>query len=112
MTVYLLCGTLRLMPHRPMALVLLALVIALLVCFSSIWLVPDGQGPFSAVHGPISHLKAWRDSVRVLSSIRLLLVVAFCVVPPVSFLVGRSLRISEFAPTVFDPPFLSNVLTC
>jgi hypothetical protein len=54
------------------AFVLVAMVLALLVMASSIWLLPAGQGPFSAVNGPTSHLKAWREASRLRSCMSLL----------------------------------------
>lgn len=62
------------MPTR-LAFLLLAAALALLVCASSIWLVPYGQGPFSAFYGPASMLLASRVAARLSASIgaRLLL---------------------------------------
>ena len=77
-----------------LALILLVVFLALLVCASSIWLLPAGQGSFSAVHGPTSHLVARRNAARVLLSIRfnirLMLVAATVQAPTIVFPVGHS----------------------
>lgn len=42
------------------------LVVMVLVCVSSICLVPAGQGPFSAAHGPVTALRARRAAFRLM----------------------------------------------
>ena len=60
------------MPPR-LALTLFVAVLTLMVCASSVWLIPAGQGPFSAAYGPISIFQAQRAAARLVSCIRLTL---------------------------------------
>ena len=98
------------MPSR-LAWMLLALLVALLVCASSIWLLPAGQGPFSAVHGPASHLTPRRTAARVFSGIRLMLVAALLAVPANAFPAGRT-EILGSAPAPPNRLSLICVLSC
>ena len=88
------------MSTRP-AWMLLGIVLALLVCISSIWLLPAGEGSFSAVHGPTSPLLAWRSAIRVISCIRAILVFDLLLVAPPILWATKWLQL-------FAPPPLSN----
>jgi hypothetical protein len=44
-----------------------AVLVVMIVCMSSIWLVPTGQGSFSASHGPISALRARQAALRLMN---------------------------------------------
>ena len=70
-------GILGVMSARPALMLLLVLALILVLCTSSICLIPAGRGSFSAVHGPDSIFLARRALGRVLSFIRTSLVVAF-----------------------------------
>ena len=61
------------MPPRS-ALIFLVLLLALLLCACSVRLLPFGRGTFTAVNGRTSPLKAWREAVRILSVMRLVLI--------------------------------------
>jgi hypothetical protein len=52
-----------------LALMVFVAVLTLAVCFSSICLIPAGQGPFSAAYGPISIFQARRTAARLVSCI-------------------------------------------
>jgi hypothetical protein len=69
-------GILGAMSPRPALMLLLVVALILIVCISSIWLIPAGRGSFSAVHGPNSIFVAKRAVGRMLSFIRTTLVVA------------------------------------
>ena len=56
------------MLRQPLFLFATILVMAL-VCASSIWLIPVGHGPFPAVYGPMSALRAHRAALLLLYSI-------------------------------------------
>jgi hypothetical protein len=58
------------------AIPLLAFLVVMLLCVSSIGLVPVGQGSFSAVRGPVSALRARRAAIMLLYWIK---AIAFCV---------------------------------
>lgn len=49
------------------AFAVFAVLVVVIICASSIWLVPAGQGPFSASHGPVSALRARRAALRLMN---------------------------------------------
>lgn len=57
-------------------MLLFVIALTLAVCTSSVCLAPIGHGSFSAVHGPNSIFVAKRAAARILSSIRITLVIA------------------------------------
>jgi hypothetical protein len=97
------------MPSR-LAWTLLVLLVAALVCASSIWLLPAGQGSFSAVHGPTSHLIARRTAARVFSGIRLMLVAALLTAN--AFRALKVEFVANSAPPPSDRLSLICILTC
>jgi F0F1-type ATP synthase assembly protein I len=64
------------MPFRPATILLFAIVLALMVCASSIWLVPFGQAPFSSVYGPNSIFLAKRAAACLVACIHATLIAA------------------------------------
>jgi hypothetical protein len=99
------------MPSR-LAFMLLALVVAALVCASSIWLLPVGQGPFSAVHGPTSYLQAQRVAARVFSGIRLMLVTALLTASANAFSIGCGAFVGDSSRPPSDRRSMICILTC
>ena len=62
-----------------LSFVMLAALIVLVmacVCCLSIWHMPSGRGPFSATHGPVTALRAWRAAMSLLCSICVLVAAA------------------------------------
>jgi len=102
-------GTLDAMSSRPTLVLLFVLVLALLVCASSITLTPPGQGSFSAVHGPSSIFVAKRAASRVLSFIRAAFVVAQLSRLPI---IDCSNIVNNLTSPSSDHRILARILTC
>ncbi len=94
------------------AVVLVAIVLALVVLASSVWLLPAGQGPFSAVNGPTSHLKAWREAARLRSCMSLLSVAAVLMVLANAPLVTPVFAAEDRHLPSSDRAVLVSILTC
>lgn len=95
------------MSSRPALMLLFVIVLTAAVCFSSVCLAPVGHGSFSAVHGPSSIFVAKRAAARILSSIRITLVIAL--------LLTHAGWINMAADVALCPPdrqLVTGILTC
>jgi len=100
-----------LMPPR-LALMLFVTLLALVVCASSVWLIPAGQGPFSAAYGPISIFQAQRAAARLVSCIRLTLPATLVAVDISSYGASRMEFATVLEPAIPDLPSSICVLQC
>jgi hypothetical protein len=96
-----------------MALMWLIVILALLVCASSLWMIPDGHGSFSVVHGSATYFQAWRNAVRVRAGIRLAIVIAsFSALAIPVFWISRFAPVPGVVPLRSERLSLIHILTC
>ena len=99
------------MPPR-LALTLFVAVLTLMVCSSSVWLIPAGQGPFSAAYGPISIFQAQRAAARLVSCIRSTLPATLVAAAIGSYFSSRLDFAAAPGPAIPDPPSSICILQC
>ena len=99
------------MPPR-LALTLFVTVLTLMVCASSVWLIPAGQGPFSAAYGPISIFQAQRAAARLVSCIRLTHTATLLALDISSYGASRMEFATVPGPAIPDLPSSICILQC
>ena len=95
------------MLFRPATILLFAIVLALVVCASTICLVPFGQAPFSSVYGPNSIFLAKRAAARLVACIHATLTAA-----QVAASIGRTDIVTDLVWRPSDRQPLMSFLTC
>ena len=98
---------LGMMSTRPALMLLFVLVLALLVCASTVCLAPSGHGSFSAVHGPNSIFVAKRAAGRALSLIRTTPI--FALLPALAAGINA---VKDLALSPLDERVVICILTC